>query len=533
MLGDQRQHSKLKSPFSRPLNCFKECNLSFIARLRAVLSCLLLAVATSVNGELVLTNFTPAHPLKIMALGDSITDDCSTNGAWRRFLQPLLETNGYPFTFVGRVMSIADSGFTKTSHEGYCGAVIASPGVNNPGHGYTQADNYLQLIAYDTLTNTTPDLILLLIGANDIGKGRNPYTVATNDMPNLLYLIFSNAPNVNVILSKITTLRNAIGGYGTYAANVPNYNAALQMMVNQRRAQGQNVFLADMFSVVDYNTMFTTDHLHPNAAGLQAMAGEWLARIQAITLRTNIVTSTIISGGANWRYNDTGQDLGTNWSQADYDDSDWSNGPARLGYGDPEAVTIVSYGPDGYNRYPTTYFRRTFVAPENILFTNLNFRLARKEGAVVYLNGQEAFRVNVPAGTITHTTLASGLMDIFTQYIFYATNLTLINPSPGTNLVAVEVHKFAPAIPTFGFDMELIGAGFFVITNPPILSVALGPTNGISLSWSSWASGYRLETTTNLGMAGGWSTVLTVTNNMSCVTLPAFDQVRFFRLHQF
>ena len=114
--------------------------------------------------------------------------------------------------------------------------------------------------------------MLILIGANDLGRGRNPWVVATNDMPNLLSVIFSNTPNANIILAKTTTLLNAGIGYNVYATNVPIYNAALQAMVNQRRALGQNVFLADMFSAVDYGTGFLSDHLHPNDAGYQAMA---------------------------------------------------------------------------------------------------------------------------------------------------------------------------------------------------------------------------------------------------------------------
>jgi hypothetical protein len=42
-----------------------------------VLFCLLLLGALmSARGELVLANFSAAHPIKIMAIGDSITDDC-------------------------------------------------------------------------------------------------------------------------------------------------------------------------------------------------------------------------------------------------------------------------------------------------------------------------------------------------------------------------------------------------------------------------------------------------------------------------
>jgi lysophospholipase L1-like esterase len=124
--------------------------------------------------------------------------------------------------------------------------------------------------------------MLILIGANDIGRGRDPFQVATNDMATLLSIIFSNAPNVYVGLAKITSLQNGNAGglpYGNYATNVPIYNANLQNLVNQRRTLGQKVFLADMYSAVDYNTMFFGDHVHPNSLGLQAIAKEWLARL--------------------------------------------------------------------------------------------------------------------------------------------------------------------------------------------------------------------------------------------------------------
>ena len=229
-----------------------------------------------------------------MPIGDSITDDCMINGAWRLYLQPLLQTNGYPFTFVGRQSSSPVSpSFTKVNHEGYCGAVIAPPGVFAV-HGYTTTNAFLLKIVADALgvTRNRPDLVLLLIGANDIGRGRNPYQVATNDMEQLLDLILTNVPTANVILSKITSLKNAnLPGlnYAAYATNVPIYNVALQSIVDRRRQAGQNVFVADMYSAVDYNTMFQPDHVHPNTTGLKAIAGEWLSRIRAITISANPV----------------------------------------------------------------------------------------------------------------------------------------------------------------------------------------------------------------------------------------------------
>ena len=457
---------------------------------RRVLFCLLfLGVWMTARGELVFNHYSAANPIKVMAIGDSITDDCEVNGAWRQYLQPLLETNGYPFTFVGRNESTPSGSFTKVRHEGYCGAVVAPPGVlTSPVHGYTGTEVYLQTIVPDAFTNgTIPDLVLVFIGVNDIGRGRDPYQVATNDMPTLLDQIFSNAPNANVILAKITTLSlNTTGlDYASNFVNVATYNNALQATVNQRRAFGQNVSLADMFSAVGISpTMFNGDGLHPNALGLQAIAQEWLTRIQAITITSNQVTSTLVHGGDVWKYSDTGQDLGTNWSQPDYDDSGWAGGPARLGYGDSAESTTVSYGTDSANKNITTYFRRRFVAPGNVVFTNLNFRLSRADGAVVWLNGQEAFRsTNMPSGPITYTNLALTSPGTQTAYIFYPTNLAGLNLPAGTNLVAAGNPPTCALQSLCGFRPGTFGHRVCRTTD---LHWKLGRQCGIVLAGHQW-----------------------------------------------
>jgi lysophospholipase L1-like esterase len=505
--------------------------------LAKLLGFLLVSALTAARGELVLTDYSPANPLKIMAVGDSITDDGVTNGAWRLFLQPLLETNGYHFTFVGRQSSSPAGGFTKTAHEGYSGAVIAPPGVLTYSvHGYNGPDVYMQRIASDALTNVIPDLVLVLMGANDIGRGRDPWVTATNDMANLLNLIFSNAPNAHVILAKITTLRDAAVGTLNYYLNVgkvPIYNAALQGLVNQRRAAGQNVFLADMYSVVDYNTMFNSDHLHPNPLGLQAIAGEWLTRIRSITVRPDLVVSVLVKGGDSWKYFDAGQDLGTNWMRPEFDDSGWSNGSARLGYGDLVYATKVSYGPSSNNKYPTTYFRHTFVVPENVAFTNLVLRLAQRSGALVWLNGQELWRTNLPAGPITYTNLATPYAVNFdTYYLFNPVTVDAAQLLPGTNVIAVGLHQGTTNGAAIGVDLELIGTGHPI--SLPILSFAATATN-LVLTWPADAgAGFGLYAATN-PVAANWTPAspLPQTNGGQLSVTQAMDPGnRFFRLQK-
>jgi lysophospholipase L1-like esterase len=473
--------------------------LESLLRVLVVLACAL----SSVRAELVLSNYTSLAPLKIMPVGDSITDDCMTNGAWRLFLQGFLETNKVAFTNVGRLQSGGSATFTKRKHEGYCGSVIAYPGVYAV-YNYSTTDAYLQKIVRDALaiTNNRPDLFLILIGANDIGRGRNPWQVATNHMPGLLSVMFSNAPNAHVFLGKTTTLQDSSLGYSVYATNVPIYNAALQAMVNQRRAQGQKVFLADFFSTVDYGTMFSGDHLHPNPLGLKAIAREWAARIETILVRSNQATLVLIPGGAKWKYNDTGTDPGGNWMQPDYDDSGWSNGVARFGYGDPATATTVSFGPDSTNKFVTTWFRTSFVVPWNVVITNLDLRLARTGGAVAWLNGQEIYRTNMPNGPITFTNLALTAMTGFRSHIYHPSVFPTFYGLTGTNVVAVEVHQNSVTNATLGLDMELIGTGYRLPT--PAISAAPSGTN-LVVSWpASDGTGFSLQFNTNL-FGGEWS----------------------------
>jgi lysophospholipase L1-like esterase len=485
-------------------------------------------------GQIDLTEYNSARPLKIMAIGDSITDDCSYNGAWRQFLQPLLQSNGYAFTFVGRQASTVTSGFTETHHEGYCGAVIAPPGVlTDPVHGYSGANVYLLKIVADALTNIRPDVVLVVMGANDIGRGRDPVHVATNDIPHLLELIWSNAPDANIILTKTTTLSNAVFGYATNASNVPIYDASLEALVNQKAGLGQKLSLADMFSVVDYATMFNSDHLHPNLLGLKAMANEFLTRIRLITTQFNPALRTLIPAGAIWKYSDAGQDLGTNWVQPDYDDSSWSMGPARLGYGDQTVATTISFGPDFIHKIPTSYFRYSFVVPPEVAFTNLNVRLSRQDGAVVWLNGRELFRTNMPTGAITYTNRALKRVNGDAGFTFYPTNLAVSALPAGTNIVAVELHINSPVIPSLGFDMELLASGYRV--PPPALSISLDGDRML-LSWmDDGRSSYALYTSNDLVDPATWTpqagSILNNENQHMIEILPDSNR-RFFRLQR-
>ena len=162
-----------------------------------------------------------------------------------------------------------------------------------------------------------------------------------------------------------------------------------------------------------------------------------------------------IPKGAEWKYLDDGSDQGTAWQELDFDDSGWASGPAQLGYGDGDEATVVSYGPSSSNKYITTYFRHSFELSDISDLNALLVKLLRDDGAVVYLNGTEIVRSNMPSGTITYTTKAPSFVagsDEDNFYEFYADQSLL---RIGENVVAVEIHQQSGSSSDISFDMEL------------------------------------------------------------------------------
>jgi hypothetical protein len=224
----------------------------------------------------------------------------------------------------------------------------------------------------------------------------------------------------------------------------------------------------------------------------------------SISVTRELITATLIPAGSVWRFMDSGANLGTVWSLPVYSDSLWSFGPARFGYGNDGEETTVNFGPNSSSKYITTYFRHTFSAPADSVITNLTFRLLRDDGAVVYLNGREQFRSNMPGGTISYTTLASTTAANADEQTYFPTVLTITNLAAGANLVAVEVHQSAGNSSDLGFDMELIGSGYVLPPPaPPMLTVHREGTS-VMITWPKSSSGYLLFGSTNLAPSAVW-----------------------------
>jgi hypothetical protein len=171
-----------------------------------------------------------------------------------------------------------------------------------------------------------------------------------------------------------------------------------------------------------------------------------------------------------WKYLDNGSNQGTAWRQPEFNDSGWASGAAPLGYGDGDEATVVSFGPDSSAKYITTYFRRAFPVVDPSAFTAVTLRVLRDDGAVVYLNGAEVFRTNMPAGAISSTTPAStAVFGADESTTFYATTVSPSVLRAGTNVLAVEVHQANGTSTDLSFDLELTATDAIAVTRGPYL----------------------------------------------------------------
>lgn len=213
--------------------------------------------------------------------------------------------------------------------------------------------------------------------------------------------------------------------------------------------------------------------------------------------------STFIAYGSSWKYRDNGSDQGTAWRAPGFDDATWLSGNAQLGYGDADETTPIGFGTNASNKFVTTYFRKTIGISNPNSFTGFTLRIRRDDGAVVYLNGTEVYRTNMPAGTISYTTLASSAAsdDGNTAQVKTLTPSQFIT---GNNTIAVEVHQNSVTSTDLSFDLELTASGgsgggiTASLTRGPYLNSAL--QTGIVIRWRT---NIATNTKVSFGAAAG------------------------------
>lgn len=235
-----------------------------------------------------------ADDVKIMSLGDSITDGYWTAGGYRKYLYHELELKGYSnIDMVGMKgsdnASFSYNGETVTyddNYSGYSGYAIQYITGTETRQGILET-----IQETDMINVCKPDIILLQIGTNDILSNYNEGI--TDRLKNLVNTILSDMEADDIIYVStipdidVELVSDWFWSYGEIKWNnttedfakiiqdyIDSYNESIYNMVSEMQGEGKPVKFADIHSVVDYKADLY-DGVHPNEQGYEKMGKYW------------------------------------------------------------------------------------------------------------------------------------------------------------------------------------------------------------------------------------------------------------------
>lgn len=188
--------------------------------------------------------------IKIMPLGDSITDGYNVPGGYRIDLWQALHEQGDRLDFVGS----QENGPPEL------------PDRHHQGHSGWRIDE-LHRHVEDWLQAAQPDIILLLIGTNDIVQGYN-LERAPARLDALIDDLFRHCPEAQVFVGSIPPIDAP-----ALNAQVQSYNQAIAQQIQARQVQGDRLVFVDLYAGL--TTQDLADGIHPNRQGHRKIAQMW------------------------------------------------------------------------------------------------------------------------------------------------------------------------------------------------------------------------------------------------------------------
>jgi lysophospholipase L1-like esterase len=202
-----------------------------------------------------------AAPVKIMPLGDSIT---GSPGCWRALLWNRLQSSG--FTNIDFVGTLPPQG---------CG--IAYDG-DNEGHGgilATNMANQNQLPPW--LAATTPDIVVMHLGTNDVWSNIAPATILAA-FSTLVDQMRASNPAMKILVAKILPMNPS--NCTECAARVVAFDNAIPAWAAGKSTAASPIVVVDQWTGFNTSTD-TVDGVHPNDAGNQKISDRWYPALTA------------------------------------------------------------------------------------------------------------------------------------------------------------------------------------------------------------------------------------------------------------
>ncbi len=181
------------------------------------------------------------------------------------------------------------------------------------------------------------------------------------------------------------------------------------------------------------------------------------------------INSEIISNYSIWKYNDANIDLPDAWITQAFDDTSWSQGYAKLGFGTNDGLFNTTL--QDLNQI-TFYFRKNFTIENVSAIQAINLSIDYDDCYAIYINGNLLATSpnfggtgHTTACTSTHNSAQDGsgtTSPIWPIIQFTPAQINWLQNDSG-NIIAVEIHQQA----TTSSDVVMILNMQAVITRPP------------------------------------------------------------------
>lgn len=267
---------------------------------------------------------TNSDKIRVMPLGDSITDGFWLTGGYRTTLCDMLEENGYS-DMVDMVGPNWGGDCYDPQHAGYSGYSIdnidQSDSISGARTGISSFADWL-------MQENPADVIMLQIGTNDILSYYDLDNICVR-LENLVNQLLNYIDDDGMIYVATIPCMDAsntlyISEYyftvDSMDAIVDKYNSEIKQMVSRLQAEGKNVALSDVNSVLDKSDLY--DGVHPSAEGYEKMGQHWYK-----------ILTDYINGSHNPEQTETSQPDSTEVEPPESDDSEIIP-PAKFDKGD-------------------------------------------------------------------------------------------------------------------------------------------------------------------------------------------------------
>jgi lysophospholipase L1-like esterase len=207
----------------------------------------------------------PSTSIRIMPLGDSLTEGTGSPGAYRIDLWSKLTSDGFNVEYVGSQKN-GPPELSDRRHEGH------------PGWRIDQIAGW----APAWLRDSRPQVVLLMIGTNDVVQNYD-LPAAPARLGNLIDQIARAAPEAAILVASIPRIDDPM-----LQQRVQAYNAAIPDIVSTR---GGNLSFVDVFPLVAPSDL-APDRVHLRPSGNSKIASAWYAALKPILLARQSATET-------------------------------------------------------------------------------------------------------------------------------------------------------------------------------------------------------------------------------------------------